>query len=402
MIKVGVIFGGESVEHEVSIISAVQAMQNLDKEKYEIVPIYITKDREMYTGAFLKDIEIYKDMDNLKRYAKNVVLYVKNHRILLQNKKGFKNTVKEIDLVLPIVHGTNVEDGTLQGYLDLLGIPYVGSNVYSAAVGQDKVFMKQIFESGGLPTPAYVWFFENEYVDDADKLIKKIEKLGYPMIIKPARLGSSVGISKVNTKEELIEGIEEAIKYDEKIIVEEAIENLVEVNASVLGDHNYYQVSELEEVMGNDAFLSYNDKYLGSGKGKLKGGKGSSTGSKGMVSTSRRIPAGIDKKLKENIVEMTKEAARLLNTSGVARIDYLIDNKKKKAYINEVNTIPGSLSFYLWEPTGMNYKELLDNIITLSIKNYKKKIKKTYSFETNILQNAKLGKGTKGIKGNVR
>ena len=402
MIKIGVIFGGESVEHEVSIISAVQAMQNIDKEKYEVIPIYITKDREMYTGAFLKDIEIYKDMDNLKRYAKNVVMYVKNHRILLQNKKGFKNIVKEIDLVLPIVHGTNVEDGTLQGYLDLLGIPYVGSNVYTSAVGQDKVFMKQIFEAGGLPTPQYVWFFENEYIDDPDKLIKKIEKLGYPMIIKPARLGSSVGISKVNTKEELIEGIEEAIKYDEKIIVEEAIENLVEVNASVLGDHNYYQVSELEEVMGHDAFLSYNDKYLGNGKGKLKGGKVSYTGSKGMVSTDRKIPAEIDKKLRENIAEMTKEAAKLLNISGVARIDYLIDNKKKKAYINEVNTIPGSLSFYLWEVLGMSYKELLDNIITLSIKNYKKKSKKTYSFETNILENAKLGDGTKGVKRRMR
>jgi len=397
MIKVGVIFGGESVEHEVSIISAVQAMQNLDKEKYEAVPIYITKDREMYTGAFLTDIEIYKDMDNLKRYAKNVVLYVKNNRILLQNKKGFKNIVKEIDLVLPVVHGTNVEDGTLQGYLDLLGIPYVGSNVYSAAVGQDKVFMKQIFESGGLPTPAYVWFFESEYINNPENLIKKIEKLGYPLIIKPARLGSSVGISKVNNKDELIEGIEEAIKYDEKIIVEEVIENLVEVNASVLGSHDYYQVSEIEEVMGHDAFLSYNDKYLGSGKGKLKGGK-VGTGSKGMVSTDRRIPAQISQKLKDEVVNITKEAARLLNTSGVARIDYLIDNKKKKVYINEVNTIPGSLSFYLWEPTGMSYKELLDNIITLSIKNYKKKSKKTYSFETNILENAKLGNGTKGVK----
>ena len=397
MIKVGVIFGGESVEHEVSIISAVQAMQNLDKEKYQAVPIYITKDREMYTGAFLTDIEIYKDMDNLKRYAKNVVLYVKNNRILLQNKKGFKNIVNEIDLVLPVVHGTNVEDGTLQGYLELLGIPYVGSNVYSAAVGQDKVFMKQIFAAGGLPIPEYVWFFENEYVNDSDALIKKIEKIGYPLIIKPARLGSSVGISKVNNKEELIEGIEEAIKYDEKIIVEEAIENLVEVNASVLGSHDYYQVSEIEEVMGHDAFLSYNDKYLGNSKGKLKGGK-VGTGSKGMVSTDRRIPAQISQKLKDEVVNITKEAARLLNTSGVARIDYLIDSKKKKVYINEVNTIPGSLSFYLWEPTGMSYKELLDNIITLAIKNYKQKIRKTYSFETNILENAKLNGGTKGVK----
>ena len=398
MIKVGVIFGGESVEHEVSIISAVQAMQNLDKEKYMAVPIYITKEREMYTAPFLKDIEIYQDMDNLKRYAKNVVLYVKNNRIILQNKKGFRRTVNEIDIVLPVVHGTNVEDGTLQGYLDLLGVPYVGSNHYSAAVGQDKVFMKQIFESGGLSVAPYDWFFESDYFNDKDKVIKRLEKIKYPMIVKPAKLGSSVGIAKVNNREELVEAIEDAIRYDDKIVVEECVENLTEVNASVLGDNTYYQVSELEEVMGKDAILSYNDKYVGNGKGKLKGGN---TGSKGMVSTDRVIPANIDKKLRDEIIRMSEDAARLLNTSGVVRIDYLIDKKKKKVYINEVNTIPGSLSFYLWEPKGMSYRKLLDNIITLAIKNYKKKIKKTFSFDTNILQNAKLGNGTKGVKNRI-
>jgi len=398
MIKVGVIFGGESVEHEVSIISAVQAIKNLDKEKYMAVPIYITKDREMYTAPFLSDIEIYQDMDNLKRYAKNVVLYVKNNRIVLQNKKGFRRTVNEIDIVLPVVHGTNVEDGTLQGYLDLLGVPYVGSNHYSAAVGQDKVFMKQIFEAGNLSVAPYDWFFESDYFNDKDKLVKRLEKIKYPMIVKPAKLGSSVGIAKVSNREELVEAIEDAIKYDDKVVVEECVENLIEVNASVLGDNTYYQVSELEEVMGKDAILSYNDKYIGNGKGKLKGGN---SGSKGMVSTDRVIPANIDKKLREEIISMSESAARLLNTSGVVRIDYLIDKKKKKVYINEVNTIPGSLSFYLWEPKGMSYRKLLDNIITLAIKNYKKKIKKTFSFDTNILENAKLGNGTKGVKNKI-
>ena len=397
MIKVGVIFGGESVEHEVSIISAIQAMNNLNKEKYQAVPIYIAKNREMYTGAFLKDVEIYADMDNLKRYAKNIVLYVKDNRIVLQNKKGFKGIVDEIDIVLPIVHGTNVEDGTLQGYLDLLGIPYVGSNVYSSAVGQDKVFMKQIFEAEGLNVPKYTWFYENEYQKDSEKIIKEIEKLKYPVIIKPSSLGSSIGISKAHNRDELINGIEDAIQYDEKILVEKAVDNLVEVNASVLGDNSYYQVSELEEVKGNDEFLSYNDKYLGSSKGKLKGVKSkvSHVGSKGMVSTSREIPANITKGLRDEVIEMTKKAARILNTSGVARIDYLIDKKDKKVYINEINTIPGSLSFYLWEPTGKKYSELLDEIITLAIKNYKKRSKKTFSFESNILQNYK---GSNGVK----
>lgn len=404
MIKVGVIFGGESVEHEVSIISAIQAMNYLDKQKYEAVPIYITKEREMYTGAFLKDIEIYSDIDNLKRYAKNVVLYVKDNRIVLQNKKGLKGIINEIDIALPIVHGTNCEDGTIQGYLDLLGIPYVGSNVYSAAVGQDKVFMKQIFESVGLDIPKYVWFFDDEYLKDSDTIIKKIEKIKYPVIVKPARLGSSVGISRANNKEELTFSIEEAIKYDNKILVEEVIPNLTEVNASVLGDYTYYQVSELEEVIGTDEFLSYEDKYIGNSKGKLKGKNtkiSSPSGSKGMLSANRVIPAKIDSKLKEDIVDMTRKAAAALNTSGCARIDYLIDKKKKKAYINEINTIPGSLSFYLWEPIGKSYTELLDEMITLAIKEYKNKSKRTYSFETNILKNFKGLKGSKGKFGKL-
>ena len=240
MIKVGVIFGGESVEHEVSIISAIQAMNHLDKQKYEAVPIYIAKNREMYTGAFLKDIETYSEIDNLKRYAKNVILYVKDNRIVLQNKKGFKGIVNEIDIVLPIVHGTNCEDGTIQGYLELLGIPYVGSNVYAAAVGQDKVFMKQIFEASKLPVPKYVWFFDEEYKKDEDKIIKDIEKIKYPVIVKPARLGSSVGISRANSREELVNAIEDAMKYDNKILVEEAIQNLTEVNASNLFNRSIY------------------------------------------------------------------------------------------------------------------------------------------------------------------
>lgn len=399
MIKVGVMFGGCSVEHEVSIISAIQAMKALDKSKYEYVPIYITKDRKMYTGAFLDDIEIYRDMDNLLRYAKNITMYVKNHKIVLQNLNGLKKIVNEIDIVLPVVHGTNVEDGTLQGYLETLGIPYVGSNVYSASVGQDKVFMKQIFESGNLKVPKYTWFFSSDYISDPENVKKNIAKLGFPVIIKPARLGSSVGIEFANKEEELDDAINEAIKYDNKIVVEEVIQNLEEVNASSLGDYTHYEVSELESVMGTTAFLSYEDKYIGSGsKGKLKGGK-VNTGSKGMASASRVIPAKVSKKVRKEIVDMTIKASRLLNTSGVVRIDYLINKETEEVYINEVNTIPGSLAFYLWEAKGKKYTELLDDMITLSIKDYKRKQKITYSFDTNILENFN---GTKGSKGKLK
>ena len=253
-LRLAVIFGGESVEHEVSIISAVQAMKKLNTEKYEIIPIYIGKDREWYTGKLLKDIDIYKDMDLLKKYATNVVLTNKKDKFVLIKKTGLKRIIDYVDVALPIVHGTNVEDGTLQGYLELIGIPYAGSNLYSAAIGQDKVFQKQILESSNLPVTKYTWFFDNEYKEDEESVLNKIKKIGYPVMIKPARLGSSVGISKVKSEKDIKIAIEEAIKYDEKILVEKVIENLVEVNCSVLGNYEHQEASLLEEVMGVDEF----------------------------------------------------------------------------------------------------------------------------------------------------
>lgn len=390
-LRVGVIFGGESVEHEVSIISAVQAMKSMDNEKYEIIPIYIGKDREWYTGKLLSDIDIYSDLDLLKKYAKNIVLTNKKDSFVLVNKKGLRRIVDYIDIAFPIVHGTNVEDGTLQGYLELIGIPYVGSNLYSASIGQDKVFQKQILKSSNLPVVEYDWFFDSEYKESEEDILKRIKKIGYPVMIKPARLGSSVGIGKAHNEKEVKECIEEAIKYDEKILVEKVVDNLVEVNCSVLGNYEYQSASQIEEVMGADEFLSYKDKYLGGSKGKL--GKSSS---KGMASTNRILPARLDDKMTNEVKELSKCVFKVLNAAGVIRIDYLIDKKTKKIYINETNTIPGSLSFYLWEATDKPYKELLDDLIALGIKTYKRKKRKVFSFETNILSNFNGVKGSKG------
>lgn len=392
MIKLGVIFGGESVEHEVSIISAVQAMNKMDTEKYEIIPIYITKDREWYTGDSLKDIEIYQDLELLKRYNKNVVLYYKKGKFVLQSKGLFKRTIKEIDMAFPIVHGTNVEDGVLQGYLRSIGIPFVGSDVYASAVAQDKVFQKQILSSAGLPITNFVWFFDSEYHDDPDLVIKKIEKMKYPLIVKPATLGSSVGISKANNKDELENAIEDAINYDNKIVVEEIVNNLIEVNISVLGNYENTKLSEIEHVMTDNDLLTYEDKYI-------RGGKKTTGSSKGVASAARKIPADISDKLKEEVQEIALKTFRELNSAGVVRIDLLIDNKKKKVYVNEMNSCPGSLAFYLWEPTGKDYSELLDDMINIAIKDYKKRINKTHSFETNILQGFADSKGIKGLKG---
>lgn len=392
-IKVGVIFGGETVEHEVSIISALQAIKNLDESKYEIIPIYISKDRTWYTGHILLDIETFKDFNNVKKYAKKVTLYKKENAYLLQCTTGlFRKDITDIDVILPVVHGNNVEDGTLAGYLDTVGVPYVGSHVLGAALGQDKVAMKQIMASNDIPVVDYTWFFDNEYTEDKDRILKNIKKVGYPVVVKPATLGSSVGITYVKSEKDIEEALETAISYDTKVVVEKAVENLVEVNDSVLGSYEYQKVSPIEEVMGEDEILSYADKYLGNAK---KTG----SASKGMASTSRIIPARISDKLTNEIQECSKKVFRIMNFSGVCRIDYLIDSKTQKFYVNEPNTIPGSLSFYLWKEVGMKYSDLLDEMIQIAIKEYKHKSKKVRSFDSNILEGFNGSKGCKGLKG---
>lgn len=393
MIKVGVIFGGETVEHEVSVISAVQAMNKLDNEKYEIIPIYITKEGEWYTGSALREIDIYKDMEVLKRYTKNVVLYKKDDRFVLQKKGFLKSIVNDIDVMLPVVHGTNVEDGVLQGYLKTIGIPFAGSGVMPSAVGQDKVIQKQVFECTNLPITKYHWFYDCDYKQDSDEVIKEIEKkLNYPMIVKPATLGSSVGISSVEDKKDLKKAIEDAIQYDTKVVVEEKVENLVEVNISVLGNYENCNLSEIEEVITDNALLTYEDKYTGGKKGS----------SKGMASASRIIPAKIDKKLKETVEDVATKAYRAMGLSGVSRIDFLIDKEKKTVYINEVNTCPGSLAFYLWDAKGKDFTQLLDDLINLAIKDFKKDRKKVRSFKSNILSGYSGLKGAKGKFGKLK
>lgn len=392
-IKVGVIFGGETVEHEVSIISAVQAMNFIDKDKYDVIPIYISKDRTWYTGKMLMEMDVYKDFDNLKRYAKKVTLLKKDDGFFLQSIKGlFKRDVEELDIVLPIVHGKGAEDGSLAGYLDTVGIPYVGSHMLGASVGQDKVVMKQIMQSSNIPTVDYTWFYDCEYQEDSSKILKEIKKVGYPVIVKPANLGSSVGITVVKKEKEIENAIEEAIKYDNKIVVEKMVPNLVEVNQAVLGNFEGGETSAIAEMITNNDFLTYEDKYVGNGK---KTGSKSSIGGK-MSNSDMKIPARIDKKLESKITDLSLKTFRALNLSGVARIDYLINKETKEVYVNEPNTIPGSLSFYMFKALGKDYTTLLDDMITMTIRDYKNEHKKTTSFDTNILSTYNGSKGAKG------
>ena len=390
-IKLGVLFGGVSVEHEISIITAIQAMNSIDTTKYDIIPIYIAKDGTWYSGAMLKDIKIYSDMDLLKRYAKEVVLYKRDGKFILQNKRGFlRKDVTEIDLCFPIMHGTYGEDGNLQGYLETIGIPYCEADTYAAVVGQDKVFMKQIWASSGVPVVKFDWFYDTDFNREPDKIIERLERIGYPLIVKPARLGSSVGITVCKNNSELREAINEAISYDTKILVEAVVKNLIEVNISVLGNYQKQELSVIEEVGSTNNLLTYEDKYIGGSKGP----------SKGMASAKRIIPARISDKLKKEVDDIAIKAYKSLNATGVVRIDFLIDKKSEKVYANEINSIPGSLSFYLWDKTDKEYPVLLDDIINLGIREFKNKNSKVHSFDTNILSNfSKNGvKGVKGIK----
>lgn len=386
-IKVGVLFGGESVEHEVSIITAVQAMEYINKDKYEVVPIYIDKERNWYTGLELTKMETYKDMELLKNSLPKVCLTKKDNEFVLMKTKGlFNKVVNTIDVAFPIVHGKGVEDGSLAGYLDTLGIPYVGPSMLGASVGQDKVVQKQIMQMEGIPVANYVWFYETDYLTKKEEILSKINKLGYPVIVKPANLGSSVGIGRAGNREQLISRLDDAQTYSSRLIVEHMVDNLHEVNCSVLGDADEYQTSVCEEPIKSGEILSYTDKYMGGSKG-----------AKGMQASQKRIPADLPKETTERIRFLAGETFRVLSCQGVARVDVIMDEDNGCIYVNEINTIPGSLSFYLWEASGIPFSELMDRLVRLALKRKREESMKTVSYDQNIFA---MGGGVKGgIKG---
>ena len=403
-IKIGVIYGGETVEHEVSVISALQAMNNLNEDKYDIVPIYISKDRIWYTGHMLRDIEFYKEFEDEKKYATKVMLYKKGKTFLLQRTTGlFRKDITDLDVILPVVHGNNVEDGSLAGLLDSIGIPYVGSHVLGGALGQDKVVMKQVMESVNLPIVPYTWFYDSEYLDNKENILKEIKKIGYPVIVKPATLGSSIGIEVAKNEKDIESKIEDAMEYDTKIVVEKVIENLTEVNASVLGNYEYQKVSPLEEVMGEDEILSFADKYLGNAKSK-------GTASKGMASTSRIVPARIPEKLTKEIQDTAKQVFKVLELMGypeyAAKCEHVpfglvVDKDGEKIGSRKGNSV--FLEDILKEAiqkvekiidTGITWKDSMDNQQTDSKikRGYKRNfIKSIVEYKENQIEEIKTG-----------
>lgn len=385
-INVAVFMGGKSCEHEISCISANQAIEALDKNKYEVIPVYIAKNNDFYTGEELFSLKNFADLDALVKKLKKVTIYKDNNKVFIKNVKGSFAKPKQIDVAFPVVHGTNVEDGSLAGFLEMLDIPYTSSNILGSAVGQDKAVMKQIFEYEKIPCVDWFYFYGHEYKDKFDEIKKKAKKIGYPLIIKPANLGSSVGIEVVHSEDELESKIKEASNYDFKLVVEKMVTNLKEVNISVIGNIMNAKVSEIEEVMKNDELLSFKDKYEGGGKSSKKL-KTPTKGSKGMASTSRKIPAELTAKQRKQVEEYGLAAFKCLNANGVVRIDFIIDDDNGKVYINEINSIPGSLAFYLWNEVGVDFTKECDLLIENALKMYREKEKKTYSFDTNVLKN---------------
>ncbi len=399
-LKLAVLFGGKSTEHEISIISAIQAIGHINRDKYDIIPVYITKNNDFYVGEFIDKIEEYTHIPQLLAKSTQVVWIKEGDKVSLFRypmKKFGNNVISQVDIAFPIVHGTNVEDGTLQGYLATLGLPVVGCDVLSSAVGMNKYVMKTVLKDNGVPVldcKCYSW---KDY-EDVDGLVAKIEKeFTYPVIIKPLNLGSSIGIKKANDREGLLEALDLGFEFSKKILVERAITNLKEINCSVIGDYESAKASECEEPVNSDDILSFEDKYIGGAKGGAKGAK--TGGSKGMASLKRKIPAEISDEMRDKIRKMAVDAFICLGCSGVSRIDFMIDQSTNEVYLNEINTIPGSLSFYLWEPLGVKYTELLDEMIELALKADRESHKVVYSFETNVLEGVKLGGGTKGSKG---
>jgi D-alanine-D-alanine ligase len=365
-IRVGVIFGGRSSEHEVSLVSATSVIQALDKDKYEVIPIGITKQGKWLSSS--QTLALLKYGKGLDRIPERVLLPDPTQKGLVEFRSdGVSTTYKPLDVVFPVLHGPYGEDGTIQGLLDLANIPYVGAGVLGSALGMDKIVQKQIFERIGLPVAEYRAFLLKEYQHSPRFWVREIEEaFSYPCFIKPANLGSSVGITKAHTRKQLQKGIVEAGRYDRKILVERGIENAREIECSVLGNDDP-RVSVPGEVVPSNEFYDYDAKYV-DGKSRII------------------IPAELPAKVTKKIQELAVKAFKAIDCSGMARVDFLVTRTRYEIYICEVNTIPGftSISMYpkLWEASGLPYPKLLDVLIELAIERHRERNKLQTSFKT--------------------
>lgn len=358
--KVGIVFGGPSVEHDISIITASQILASLNPKKYEILPIYYSKDKKFYE---------VKNFDSLKNWTGDIKLLQEIPINRLQGKKRGKfGTIKYVDCIISAFHGKNTEGGELAGLFEVLDIPYSSNSILGASLGQDKVVMKKVLKCDEIDVLNFIDLTYEEYKNNEEKSIEKIEQINYPLIVKPSMLGSSIGIKKVNDKNELKKALNLAFKYDETVIIEQCLSDYREFNCAIFNN----VVSEIEEVEVKNAIFTFKDKY--------------------QTHESKHIlPANIDEELKLKIYELTKKTSVSLRNESIARIDFLYDNVDKKLYVNEINTIPGALSYYLFEAKGIYFDELLDKLIINTMKRDYKKKKLINHFESDVLNNKKSG-----------
>lgn len=378
---VGVFFGGKSVEHEVSIISAMQVISALDKDKYIVLPIYISKDNKFYYSEKMTDVSYFKDLEEVKKEAVEVYF---THSSFQMNvfcvKSLLKREIAKIDVAFPVVHGLNVEDGTLQGFFEMYNVPYVGPDVSASSVGMNKIIFKKVLEASNIPVIEYYEVSSYEFEEKQDEVLNNIKnKLGLPVILKPSNLGSSIGIEIVKEEKEFKNKMENVFMFTDKVLVERCVTNLREINCSVIGDEKKQEVSILEEPIKIDEILSFKDKYMGDGSKK------SNSKLSGMESLSRKIPADLDDEKTNEVYNLSRKVFKILGCEGVSRIDYIIDVDKDKVFVNEINTIPGSLSFYLWKDKGISFTKLCDILIKLAIKRRERREKIIYSNDVNIL-----------------
>ena len=385
--NMAVIFGGRSVEHDVSIVTGLQWIENASQQ-YTIIPIYITRNGNWYTGDRLLDVDFLRNFDENTKgvYAAFIPPDSGKKELQVFEKGLFGNRVRsvEIDVAVLAMHGMNGEDGTLQGLLELADIPYTSAGVLGSAVGMDKIAAKAFFTGNNFPVLEYVWITRDEWAKHKEEALDKIEAaLPYPVFVKPSNLGSSIGINKGKDRATLSDAIDVAVHYDRRIIIERGVESLIEINCSAMGFGDEVQASLCEQPIAWQEFLTYEDKYLQGGKGKTSGA------GEGMASLSRQIPADIPEALTKAIQQLTTDVFRSLDCKGVVRIDYIYDTQNEKLYINEINSIPGSFAFYLWEPLGISYTMLIDKLVEYARRANAEKGLNTYAFDSAILQNYK-------------
>lgn len=395
MLNVAVFFGGRSVEHDVSIVTAQQLMQNIDKKTYKVIPVYITRDGDWFSGAKLMEIEAFAHFDKgdpaltrvyIPANTKVKQLYRFNPEKKLFHKQ--KTVFEKIDVAILAMHGLNGEDGSLQGLLELADIPYTSSGVLGSAAGMDKILMKAAYIGAGFPVLPYTYFNRDAWKKNEPAILDSCEeKLTYPMFVKPANLGSSIGITKAHNREELKQAIEVAAEYDRRILVEQGLDSPKEINCSAMGFGDDVTASVCEMPCSADEFLTFSDKYLSGGKNQAS-----------MEALARRIPAPISEEMTKRIQKMSVDIFKLTDCKGVVRIDYICDKNLEHLYVNEINTIPGSLAFYLWEPLGISYQQLIDKLIDYAMLAHKAKKSNNFAFDSEII--AKFASGSqKGGKG---